>query len=246
MTFFFIGHRGTRKDFDENTIKAFDYAINSGAMYIEFDVRKTKDNQLIIFHDETLERITNGSGKINSYTYRELKKYRTKKNNQKISLLSDILTIYHNKINFMIELKEKGIHDEIGRMIIEKNIIKNCIISGRSLFEIIKIKKIIPTCLVCYNITKGKDLSLESFLNDEKFNKIKFPIDMISLRSNHVSVEFIEKCHNNDILAFSWDFMTYEDPLQKIKELVKLGIDGILFDDYQNISKIKEWKEFLV
>ena len=50
----FIGHRGTLVDYDENTLESFDIAIKSGANCIELDVRRTKDNKLIVFHDKSL------------------------------------------------------------------------------------------------------------------------------------------------------------------------------------------------
>ncbi|MBY9005753.1 MAG: hypothetical protein KGD63_03260 [Candidatus Lokiarchaeota archaeon] len=242
MAFFFIGHRGTRKVFDENTIKSFDIAIKSGADYIEFDVRRTKDNQFIIFHDPSLDRTTNGSGTVDTFTYNELSKFRTKKNNQKILLINEILDRYRDKTKFMIELKEEGIQDDILDLIKKKDLINKCIISGRNIYDLLSIKNKNPECLVCYNITKGKDLTLKSFLENEEFNKLEFPIDMLSLRSNQITKKFINICHMNNILAFSWDFMEYENSLEKIKNLIKMGIDGLLFDDFKNISHIKSWK----
>ena len=52
----YAGHRGTLVDYDENTLEAFEIALKSGANYIEFDVRKTNDNELIVFHDSSVDR----------------------------------------------------------------------------------------------------------------------------------------------------------------------------------------------
>ncbi len=72
LDFLFIGHRGTRTDFDENTIDAFKKAIEYGSNYIEFDVRKTKDGKFIIFHDSTLDRTTTSSGLLKNYNFEDL------------------------------------------------------------------------------------------------------------------------------------------------------------------------------
>ena len=98
----FVGHRGTRVC-DENTIYAFNKALKYGANYIEFDVRKTKDNQLIIIHDATLERTTNGIGLIKNLTYDKINQFNTKINYEHVPLLSDVLEIFIDKINFMID-----------------------------------------------------------------------------------------------------------------------------------------------
>ncbi len=243
MGFFFIGHRGTRKGFDENTKVAFDAAINATADYIEFDIRRTKDNQLIVFHDETIDRVTNGSGYINTLSYRELNKYRTKNDNQEIPLLTDILIKYKDKINYMIELKEIGIQESILDFIYKNDLSNKCIISGRNYSNLIDIKKKNSDCLICYNITKGEDLKLDTFLAEAELKDYVFPLDMISLKSSQITKSFINICHKKKIYALSWDFMTYINPLEKIKELIRIGIDGLLFDDHKNIPLIKKWME---
>ena len=238
----YIGHRGTRESLDENTIPAFKAAKKAGADIIELDVRKTKDNQLIAFHDKKLDRITNHSGMINGLTYKELKKIKTKHTNEKIPLLSDVLKKFKNKIDFMIELKGKDVKTEIIDLIIRINIKDRCVISGREFNVLSNIKKNFPQILVCYNITKG-DFTLQNFLEQGKNGNLAFNPDMISLRSNLVKKEFIDICSNNSILPLAWDFMKYSNPLEKIKELIMLGIKGILFDNYKNIPIIKKWRE---
>ncbi len=239
--FIFIGHRGTRIS-DENTIYAFNKALKYGAEYIEFDVRKTKDNKLIIIHDATLERTTIGSGLIKNLTYDEISKFKTKRNNEKIPLLSDVLEIFKRKIKFMIELKGESIRKQIMDLITENDLIKQCIFSGRNLNDILLIKKEYPESKICYNLTKGKSLTLTEFLKmGSQKQKISYDFDMINLRSNLVSSKFIEICHKNNIMTLSWDFLHYSNPLDKIKKLIRKGIDGILFDNYKNIPIIEEW-----
>ena len=92
-TFICIGHRGTRI-LDENTIYAFVKALKYGAEYIEFDIRKTKDNKLVVIHDATIERTTSGEGLIKDFAlmqnklnnkrfYRKYNKYSAGKFSQK-------------------------------------------------------------------------------------------------------------------------------------------------------------------
>lgn len=239
--FIFIGHRGTRVC-DENTIYAFNKALKYGANFIECDVRKTKDNQLIIIHDTTLERTTNGIGLIKNLTYDEINQFKTKINNEHVPLLSDVLEFFINKVNFMIELKEQNIRKELMNMMEKKDLIEHSIFSSRDLDELRLIKKKYPESRICYNITKGKKLTLSQFLELGNQNKkLNYKFDMLSLRSSLISTKFIEICHRNQVLAFSWDFLHYTNPLDKIKSLIKEGIDGILFDNYKNISVIKEW-----
>ncbi|MDX1798471.1 MAG: glycerophosphodiester phosphodiesterase family protein, partial [Candidatus Lokiarchaeia archaeon] len=113
--FLFIGHRGTRTDFDENSIIAFEKALDSGANCIEFDVRKSKDGNLIILHDPTLDRTTRNSGLIKNLHLNEIKEIRTKNDGSNIPTLSEILKTLKGKTKFMIELKVDNIYDKIIR-----------------------------------------------------------------------------------------------------------------------------------
>ena len=239
--FLYIGHRGTKTDFDENTINAFEKAIEYGANYIELDVRKTKDGQLVIMHDSTLDRLTNGTGRLDNYNYNDLKTIKTKKCQEKIPLLSEVLKLLNRRTKFMIELKEEHLHDEITKFIKENDLIEKSIISGRDIHILNLMKAKLPKCRICYNISKAQDFKLDDFLKQGAQKKLIFKPDIISLRSSMISSNFIDICHENEILSLSWDFLKIENPIKLIKSLINLGIDGILFDNYKNIPKIKQW-----
>lgn len=68
-----IAHRGARQEAPENTLASFERASEAGFNWIEFDVRLTKDDRLVIFHDDSLERTTNGKGLVINHTLAELK-----------------------------------------------------------------------------------------------------------------------------------------------------------------------------
>lgn len=238
--FFYIGHRGTRTNFDENTIGAFEEAIDFGAEYIEFDIHKTKDGQLIILHDSTLERTTNGYGLVKDCSFAEIRNLKTKIKKERVPSLSDVIDKFKGRVKFMIELKGANVRKDICNYIKKKRLVNECIFSGRRLNDLKEIKKRYPKSKICYNITKGLELKLEDFLKLGRQKSLPFKIDMISLRSNLITKDFIEICHKNDVFTFSWDFIDYENPIKKIKSLIELKIDGILFDNHKNIPKIKK------
>ena len=69
-----IAHRGASKQFPENTLLAFRKAIEQGVDYLEMDLHLTQDREIVIMHDETLDRTTNGTGFIWDKTLEELRK----------------------------------------------------------------------------------------------------------------------------------------------------------------------------
>ena len=69
---FVAAHRGWSAKYPENTMLAFRKAVELGVDQIEMDIRVTKDGQLVVFHDETVDRVTNGTGKVCDFTLAEL------------------------------------------------------------------------------------------------------------------------------------------------------------------------------
>jgi glycerophosphoryl diester phosphodiesterase len=72
-TFFIAGHRGFMAKYPENTLIAFQKALDAGVDMLEFDLRFSKDSVLMVIHDDTVDRTTNGTGKVSEFTLSELK-----------------------------------------------------------------------------------------------------------------------------------------------------------------------------
>lgn len=108
-----IAHRGLSGTYPENTMISFKQALKTKATFIELDVHLSKDDKLIVMHDENLERTTNGIGKIGQFTAKELsifsagfsKKFGQKFSKERIPLLLDVLKL--------IEKSDKGLLIEI-------------------------------------------------------------------------------------------------------------------------------------
>ncbi len=235
----FIGHRGTLVDYDENTLEAFDIAIKSGANCIELDVRRTKDRKLIVFHDTTLTRTTNGKGVLKNLTYNDVKNLKTKIRKQRIPLLEETIDYLMDKSHFIIHMKDEGIEKEVFHLIAKKGVLKNCTISGRDINKLKRYKKTFISMRTCFNMTKGRGLNLKEFIEKGRRKKLKYIPDMINLRSDLISNQFIKVCHTNDIKSLAWGFLDYKTPLQIINSLIDNQIDGILFDDYHNLKIIR-------
>lgn len=109
-----VAHRGCSGTFPENTMISFKRAIEIGADMIELDVQTSKDGKVIVFHDKELRRTTNGIGKINNLTYKELQNldagswFAKEFKGEQIPLLRDVLRLIKGKIKLNIEIKSYG------------------------------------------------------------------------------------------------------------------------------------------
>lgn len=107
-----FAHRGANRLAPENTLAAFLQAKMLGISWLEFDVMLSKDNEVVVIHDETLNRTTNGKGNVHDYPYAILKTldagswFNPKFSTEKIPLLRDVITfLKENHMSANIEIK---------------------------------------------------------------------------------------------------------------------------------------------
>ena len=82
---FVVAHRGDWRHAPENSIAAIKSAISIGADMVEIDIQKTKDGDFVLMHDNSIDRTTNGKGYVSNYTIKELKNFRLRYNDGKLS-----------------------------------------------------------------------------------------------------------------------------------------------------------------
>ncbi|MBO5882783.1 MAG: hypothetical protein J6Q78_00050 [Clostridia bacterium] len=139
--FITYAHRGASEYCPENTMMSFYMGMQMGANGIETDVQKTKDGVLVLFHDDTIERVTGESGSIADYTLEELQNFFVKKGKlqDKIPTFEDFLSHFaFRDITFAIELKVGGIEAEVVDMIRKYGIEEKTVITS---FELDYIKR---------------------------------------------------------------------------------------------------------
>ena len=111
-----IGHRGAMGHETENTLASIQKAMDLGVDMIEIDVFKIKSGEIVVFHDERLERLSNAGGLIEEYNIFELRKV-ILEGNHKIPMLQDVLKLIDHKVPLNIELKGADTSDRVNFII---------------------------------------------------------------------------------------------------------------------------------
>lgn len=170
-----LGHRGYSDRFPENTMLAFREALNHGFDGIETDVHLTKDGQLVLCHDEKINRTSNGQGLIKDYTYEQLLQfdfgYKTKYKGQKIPLLQELLTLCQNKpVIINIEVKTNKIaymhiEEKIYQLVKNMNMLDQVIFSSFYLPSLYQLRALDQTLYLGYlfedNYEANKQICLQ-------------------------------------------------------------------------------------
>ena len=138
----FIAHRGYRTQYvEENTLKAFYNAYKDDYFAgFELDIRETKDNEFVVLHDPIINRVSDGSGFISNYKYRDLLIYNfgTNKYPSKLLKLKTVLNKFPNKI-IVVELKKIKSIKKITKLLNKYNNIYVASFNSKLLKEIIKL-----------------------------------------------------------------------------------------------------------
>ncbi|MCL5247184.1 glycerophosphodiester phosphodiesterase [Cellulophaga sp. 20_2_10] len=111
-----VGHRGAMGHETENTLASIQKALELKVDMIEIDVFKIKTGEIIVFHDDEVNRLTNGTGKVEDYTWQQLQEL-TLVGNHKIPLLTTVLDTINAKVSVNIELKGAGTATDVNSII---------------------------------------------------------------------------------------------------------------------------------
>ncbi|MGR3318975.1 MAG: HEAT repeat domain-containing protein [Candidatus Anammoxibacter sp.] len=128
----FIVYQGTLEDTPENTMAAFKNAVELGANGLMVDVRITKDKRIILMHDETIDRTTDGKGRVDQLLYDELQHYdagswRSPEFKwEKVPLLSEVLRFCKaNNLKLVLDVKQFGIEKQVIAIVKEQGMIEH-------------------------------------------------------------------------------------------------------------------------
>jgi glycerophosphoryl diester phosphodiesterase len=124
------GHRGNPAEHPENTLVSFRSAIAAGCDLVECDVHLSSDSRLVVIHDHTLERTTNGKGPVRDHTAAELRKLDAGKG-ERIPLLQEVIELAIGKVGLVIEIKQgpilyAGLEDKLVAMLRQLGAVAEC------------------------------------------------------------------------------------------------------------------------
>jgi len=161
-----VAHRGASAERPENTLASTQRAIDVGATAVEVDVRTTKDGQLVLRHDATLDRTTNGKGLIGEKTLAEVRQldagswFDAKYRDERVPTLTEVLVLCRGKIDVLLDLKESG--DEYARRVASEvqsqGDPRRTIVGVRSVEQAQEFRKLLPQARQIGLISKPEEM----------------------------------------------------------------------------------------
>jgi glycerophosphoryl diester phosphodiesterase len=210
-----FGHRGAPgyPRTAENTIGSFKKALQCGAHGVEFDVRRCADGRIVVIHDETIDRTTNGSGLVAKLTYDQLQQFDAGFG-EPIPLLTDVLDTFGGQFLLHIELKDAGMANDVKNAVLGRNLQERVIISC---FEWLELKPFPPEVPIAL---------LSSSLPNLVSSATELGATAIHPCRDIVTPELIEAAHSANLQINVW---TINDPAE-VPTFRRLGVDAIFSD----------------
>lgn len=221
-------HRGASGYAPENTLESFQMAIDMGADGIELDVQFTKDRQLVVIHDETIDRVSNGHGRVVDYTLEELKQLTFNKTHPeykecRIPTLEEALTLMKpTEMTVNIELKTgvnfyDGIEDRVLRLVDRLQMKEQVIYSSFNHYSVMKVKELCPDAHVGFLYCDGT-LHMAEYAMENQVEALHPSIN------NTQYIDLIADCKGRGIHLHVWTVNDKKD----MEHMMKLGVDAII------------------
>lgn len=234
-----IAHRGFSGKYPENTMLAFKKAVEVGCQGIETDLHITKDGVIVICHDETIDRTTNGSGFIRDYNYKELSnfdagvKFGKEFEGEKIPTIEEFLNYVKDK-NLLINLELKNdiiAYEQMEKKVIDKiyefKLKNNIILSSFNHYSMIRAKE--------YDSSIKTGLLYEATLyNVHEYVKTVGADALHPFFSSIMDENIVRQIKNSGTMINTYTVNKEEH----MKALINLGIDGIITNYPNKLKKI--------
>jgi len=210
-----IGHRGAAGHAPENTLAAIEKGIAFGVDFVEIDMRRTADGALVVLHDETVNRTTNGTGLVAQLSLADLKKLDAG-NGEHIPTLEDVLKVIARRAGLMLELKVKGTAQQAVEVVREAGF-RNPIIYASFLHEELShVRAVDPGASLMVLFGRVP--------NDAVSSALAHGPSHIGLRHDTATRRLVEDFHRAGLLVFVY---TADSP-GDIQHAVSLGVDGVI------------------
>ena len=219
-----IGHRGAAGHAPENTLVAIQKGIALGVDFVEIDVRRTADGVLVVLHDETVNRTTNGKGRVDRLTLQEVKTFNAG-NGEHIPTLEEVLKVAAGRAGLMLELKVKGVAQQTVESVREAGFSAPVIYASFLHDELTYVRSIDPeaSLMVLFGRLPHAPVA----------RAMEYRPSHVGLRRDTATRRLVDALHRADLLVFVYTSDSFGD----IQHALSVGVDGVISNFPERIER---------
>lgn len=212
-----IGHRGAKGHYPENTLPSFEYAIELGCDWVELDVYLV-EGELVVIHDATVNRTTDGRGRVDAYSLADLRALDAGGGAQ-VPTLTEVTNLLARRCGLNVELKGPGTADAVGRALHE-------LIDGGWSPEQILVSSFDHQELAKTDATFRRGALFAKRMNDEWERAERLGAYSVNFSLKNVDQALVDNAHEKGYKIFVYTVNKPKD----IRAMLNLGVDGIFSD----------------
>jgi glycerophosphoryl diester phosphodiesterase len=228
-----FAHRGAKAHAPENTLASFELAAQCGAPAIELDVKLTADKEVVVLHDPTLDRTTNGHGRLVDHTLAQIREldagscFSPEFRGERIPTLSEVFEAVGKKVFINVELTNyettgDDLVERVVALVRRHSMQERVLFSSFHPFNLMKARRLIPEIPLGLLALEGNPgwwmRGLGSWV---------FPHDALHPYTLDVDAHLVERVHHRGRRVHVWTVNQPED----MRRLFDLKVDGIFTDD---------------
>lgn len=230
-----MGHRGYQARYPENTLVSFLAAVEAGAQFVELDVTLTRDNQVAVMHDDTVDRTTDGRGRVSGYDLDALQQldagswFHPRFSGERIPSLDEVLEKVAPKAHINIEIKsheltdcdltgqvEQGVID----LVLTRGVEKRVLISSFDPEVLKRIQQLDPGIKIAL-------ISKQSPPDETVARCLELAAFSYHPHLDYIDRELVRTLHKADVHVFPWNINDARD----IRHAFSMGVDGLIAKD---------------
>lgn len=232
-----FAHRGADPE-RENTLAAFQRAVDLGYRYLEVDVRTAADGELVIFHDETLDRATDGTGRLSDHTWEQLSTLRL--GGEPLVRFEDALQAFPDT-HFNVDLKDAAAVDHFAEVVERLDAHDRVLAASFNDARRHRLRRLLSAPVATSGgwVSIGLMVLLGPLGGIGRLSARIAQIDCVQvpIRQSRIPVvrpKFVERCHAAGLQVHVW---VVDDPAQ-MHRLLDMGVDGIMTDDAEALAAV--------
>lgn len=231
-----IAHRGDHLIAPENSLLSIENAIKDSVDYVEIDLRTTQDGQLILMHDGSVDRMTNGKGKVQELSYDSLRKLKLfnklipNSDTLQIPNFREVLSFCKGRVNIYLDFKEANV-SEAYKQIQEMKMQNNITVYINSLFQYNEWRKIAPDMplIISLPIKLNNKLEMSNYLQKNKQ-------DILDGSWEEYTIETVIAAGEMGVPVWA-DMQSFKENEAYWEKGIKLGLNGIQTDHPGDLVK---------
>jgi glycerophosphoryl diester phosphodiesterase len=212
-----IGHRGACGYAPENTLASVEQAIALGCAFTEVDIRRTSDDELVLLHDEQVNRTTNGRGRVSALTLPDIRTLNAG-GGQSPPTLDDVLKAANGKIGLILELKTGGLAYDVCAIVRASGFNRSVIYTSFLQEELQHVRQAVPNAQTM--------ILFKRLPSNPGTAAMALQATHVGLRLDTVTTSLVTALHARGLLVFTY---TANTPAE-IEKMKWLGVDGIISD----------------